>query len=94
MLPASSRRNTSLREMHAKARIVVVGASTLESTRLLLNSGIANFYEWKCQQDGIFVSGGNACQKPGNPKLKLMKSTTPPPKVFKIERDQSLEQLN
>jgi choline dehydrogenase-like flavoprotein len=32
----------SLRELHAKARIVVVGASTLESTRLLLNSGIAN----------------------------------------------------
>ena len=32
----------SRREMHAKARVVVVGASCLESTRLLLNSGIAN----------------------------------------------------
>ena len=32
----------SHREMHAKARIVVVGASCLESTRLLLNSGLAN----------------------------------------------------
>jgi choline dehydrogenase-like flavoprotein len=32
----------SKREMHAKARIVVVGASCLESTRLLLNSGLAN----------------------------------------------------
>jgi choline dehydrogenase-like flavoprotein len=32
----------SLRELHAKARIVVVGASTLESTRLLLNSRVAN----------------------------------------------------
>ncbi len=32
----------SKREMHAKARVVVVGASTLESTRLLLNSGLAN----------------------------------------------------
>ena len=32
----------SKREMHAKARVLVVGASTLESTRLLLNSGIAN----------------------------------------------------
>ena len=32
----------SQREMHAKARVVVVGASCLESTRLLLNSGIAN----------------------------------------------------
>ena len=30
------------REMHAKARVVVLGASCLESTRLLLNSGIAN----------------------------------------------------
>jgi choline dehydrogenase-like flavoprotein len=32
----------SHREMHAKARVVVVGASCLESTRLLLNSGLAN----------------------------------------------------
>lgn len=32
----------SRREMHAKARVVVVGAGALESTRLLLNSGIAN----------------------------------------------------
>lgn len=32
----------SHREMHVKARVVVLGASCLESTRLLLNSGIAN----------------------------------------------------
>ena len=32
----------SRRELHAAARIVVVGASCLESTRLLLNSGLAN----------------------------------------------------
>ena len=30
------------REMHASARVVVLGASCLESTRLLLNSGLAN----------------------------------------------------
>lgn len=30
------------RELQAKARVVVVGASCLESTRLLMNSGIAN----------------------------------------------------
>ncbi len=30
------------REMHAKARVVVLGASALESTRILLNSNIAN----------------------------------------------------
>jgi choline dehydrogenase-like flavoprotein len=32
----------SHRELHAKARVVVVGAACLESTRLLLNSKIAN----------------------------------------------------
>jgi len=32
----------SSREMHVKARVVVLAAGTLESTRLLLNSGIAN----------------------------------------------------
>jgi choline dehydrogenase-like flavoprotein len=32
----------SRRELHAKARVVVVAASCLESTRLLLNSNIAN----------------------------------------------------
>ncbi len=30
------------REFHAKARVVVLGASSLESVRLLLNSGLAN----------------------------------------------------
>lgn len=33
---------TTGRELHAKARVVVLGASCLESTRILLNSGIAN----------------------------------------------------
>ncbi len=32
----------SKQEFHAKARVVIVGASTLESCRLLLNSGLAN----------------------------------------------------
>lgn len=32
----------SRREMHVKASVVVLGASCLESTRILLNSGIAN----------------------------------------------------
>ncbi len=32
----------SRREMHVKARVVIIGAGCLESTRLLLNSGLAN----------------------------------------------------
>lgn len=32
----------SRRELHAKAKVVVLGASCLESTRILLNSGLAN----------------------------------------------------
>ncbi len=32
----------SHREMHAKAKVVILAAGTLESTRLLLNSGLAN----------------------------------------------------
>jgi len=32
----------SKRELHVKAKVVIVGASCLESTRILLNSGIAN----------------------------------------------------
>lgn len=61
---------------------------------LQLAGGIANFYEWKCDQGGVFVSGGNACQQAGAMRLKLMKSSTPPPKVYKIERDQVLEELH
>jgi hypothetical protein len=61
---------------------------------LQLAGGIANFYEWKCDQGGVFVGGGNACQQAKTLRLKLMKTSTPPPKVYKIERDQVLEQLH
>ena len=48
------------REMHAKAKIVVLGASCLESTRILLNSGIANSsgvlgHYW---HDQFYIPGG------------------------------------
>lgn len=60
---------------------------------LQLAGGIANFYEWKCDQGGVFVNGGNACQQ-ANTQLKLRKAATPQqPKIYKIERDPVLEQL-
>ncbi|HEV7777635.1 MAG TPA: hypothetical protein VGO76_12285 [Luteibacter sp.] len=61
---------------------------------LQLAGGIASFYEWKCDQGGVFVGGVTACQQAGALKLKMLKSTKPPAKVYKIERDQSLEELN
>ena len=61
---------------------------------LQLAAGIANFYQWKCDQGGVFYNAPNACQKVKELRLKLMKSTTPPPKVYKIERDAVLEQLH
>lgn len=62
---------------------------------LQLAAGIANFYDWKCQQGGVFVDGGNACQQAATKTtLKLMRSTTPPAKVFRIERDVSLDELH
>ena len=60
---------------------------------LQLAGGIQNFYDWKCTQDGVFVQGGNVCQQ-GQKQLKLMKSITPPPKVFKVERDPALNELH
>ncbi|MBI1763921.1 MAG: GMC family oxidoreductase [Acidobacteria bacterium] len=48
------------RELHAKAKVVVLGASSLESTRILLNSGIANSsgvlgHYW---HDQFYIPGG------------------------------------
>ena len=61
---------------------------------LQLAGGIANFYDWKCDQGGVFVGGGNACQQARNFRLKLMKSATPPLKVFKVERDPALNGIH
>ncbi|GLQ90705.1 hypothetical protein [Dyella flagellata] len=61
---------------------------------LQLSQGIANFYEWKCNQGGVFVDGGNACEKAGRLHLKLMKSATPPAQVFKVERDPAINDLH
>ena len=61
---------------------------------LQLAAGIANFYDWKCEQGGVFVGGGNACEQAHNLRLKLMKAGKPPAKVYKIERDRVLEELH
>ncbi|HEX7813667.1 MAG TPA: hypothetical protein VF436_00930, partial [Dyella sp.] len=61
---------------------------------LQMAAGIANFYDWKCQQGGVFLHGGNACDKAKNIHLKMLQSTTPAQKVYKIERDPVLEQLH
>ncbi|WP_371180619.1 hypothetical protein [Xanthomonas sacchari] len=59
---------------------------------LQLAGGIANFYDWKCTQDGVFVSGGNLCEQ-RKTSLKLMRSTTPPPTVYPVERGVSNQEL-
>jgi hypothetical protein len=58
---------------------------------LQLAGGLANFYDWKCNQGGVFVDGHDACQQAGNLRLKLRSAA--PVKVFKVERDPVLEQL-
>jgi choline dehydrogenase-like flavoprotein len=68
----------SRQEFYAKARVVVVGASCLESTRLLLNSGLANssgvlgHYLF----DQFYVKDVVSCIVPeargGNPRLGLI----------------------
>jgi hypothetical protein len=61
---------------------------------LQLAGGIANFYDWKCLQGGVFANGGNACEQAHHFRLKLMNAAKPPAKVYKIERDQVLEELH
>ncbi|HEY0660119.1 MAG TPA: hypothetical protein VGD21_02165 [Lysobacter sp.] len=59
---------------------------------LQLAGGLANFYEWKCLQDGVFVGGGNACEQARNMRLKLRKAVQPT-RVFRVQRDPALEEL-
>ena len=54
-----------------------------------LAAGIANFYEWKCNQGGFF-DGANACQHAANFRLTWMKSA----KVHKVEREPALNALH
>ena len=58
----------SNREMHAKAKVVVVGAACLESTRLLLNSKIANSSGvlGHYLHDQFYISQRRHCRCPGS----------------------------
>lgn len=70
-----------------------VGALSTDYS-LQLADGIANFYDWKCNQGGVFANGINVCKQAGAKRLKLLKSDTQPQKVYKIERDQSVEEVH
>jgi hypothetical protein len=58
---------------------------------LQLAAGLANFYDWKCNEGGIYADGRNACQQAGKLKLQMLRKA--PAKVYKIERDSVLEEL-
>lgn len=58
---------------------------------LQLAAALANFYDWKCNQGGVFADGRNACQQ--GKALMLQMRRAKAPKIYKIERDPVLEQL-
>lgn len=61
---------------------------------LQLAAGLANFYDWKCNEGGVYADGKNACEQATRLKLRLqMLKQHAPPKVYKIERDNVLEEL-
>lgn len=59
---------------------------------LQLAGGLANFYDWKCNQDGVFVDGHNACQKADQLKL-MLKSGVKQQHVQPVQRDPGLMEL-
>lgn len=61
---------------------------------LQLAGGLANFYDWKCNQGGVFVDGVNACAKIEPLKLMLkapMKAGHG--QVHPVQRDPALQEL-
>lgn len=60
---------------------------------LQLADGIANFYNWKCNEGGIYADGKNACEQASGKRLKLLKSSEHPDKIFKIERNAAIENI-
>lgn len=59
---------------------------------LQLAGGLANFYDWKCNQGGVFVDGQNACQKASQLKL-MLKSGVKQEQIQSVQRDPGLMQL-
>lgn len=59
---------------------------------LQLAGGLANFYDWKCNQGGVFADGKNACQKAGQLKL-MLKSNVAPEQIQPVQRDPNLTEL-
>ncbi|MFH6598947.1 hypothetical protein ACEVAQ_09520 [Ectopseudomonas khazarica] len=59
---------------------------------LQLAGGLANFYDWKCNQGGVFVDGHNACQKASQLKLMLKKEVKPE-QIQPVQRDPGLMEL-
>ncbi|GAA0686674.1 hypothetical protein GCM10009429_09460 [Dyella marensis] len=60
---------------------------------LQLAGGLQNFYDWKCNQGGVFVSGGNACTNRPGPRLQL-NAVPQPTKIFKVTRDPGLDEVH
>lgn len=57
---------------------------------LQLAVSMQNFYDWKCEQGGVFTDGGNACKKARVKRMLLRQKAT---KVFPIIRDKAMSEL-
>ena len=69
------------------------GTSTFSTDySLQLAIGIQNFYDWKCNQSGVFVNGDNLCKKTGKLKGQRL-GTTPSDFIQPIRRDGNLSNL-
>ena len=61
---------------------------------LQLAGAMANFYDWKCNEGGVFVEGGNACVKAMQMKKRMLHAPAPAPRVYKVERDPNAGDLH
>lgn len=59
---------------------------------LQLAAALANFYDWKCDESGVFADGPNACQRAGG--LRLSNKRANDGEVFRVQRGPQLEDLD